>query len=100
LSLKRVPILKHAGAVVVSLTAPGLQGLSYLGRTAKRLWQDYFYLVEVQQENTLLQHRLEEYYQKGGALLGSPEGPGPSKGSPGPEKAGGPAHHRPRMIAF
>jgi rod shape-determining protein MreC len=64
LSLKRAPILKHAESVVVSLTAPGLQGLSYLGRTAKRLWQGYFYLVEVQQENTLLQRRLEEYQQK------------------------------------
>ena len=64
LSLKRAPILKSAEAVVLSLTAPGLQGLSYVGRTAKRLWQGYFYLVEVQQENTLLQHRLEEYHQK------------------------------------
>ncbi len=64
LSLKRAPVLKSAEAVLVSLTAPGLQGLSYVGRTAKRLWQGYFYLVEVQRENDLLQHRLEEYRQK------------------------------------
>jgi rod shape-determining protein MreC len=64
LSLRRAPILKSAEAVVVSLTAPGLQGLSYVGRTVKRLWQGYFYLVEVQRENTLLQRRLEEYHQK------------------------------------
>jgi rod shape-determining protein MreC len=64
LSLKRAPILKHAEAVVVSLTAPGLQGLSYVGRTAKHLWQGYFYLVQVQQENTLLQGRLAESHQK------------------------------------
>jgi len=64
LGLKRAPLLKSAESVVVALTAPGLQALSYTGRTVKRLWQDYFYLVEVQRENTLLQHRLEEYRQK------------------------------------
>jgi rod shape-determining protein MreC len=64
LSLKRARLLKRTEALMVALTAPGLQGLSYLGRTVKRLWQGYFYLVEVQRENTLLQRRLEEYNQK------------------------------------
>jgi len=64
LGLKRAPLLRSAEGVVVALTAPGLQALSYAGRSVKRLWQSYFYLVEVQQENTLLQRRLEEYRQK------------------------------------
>jgi rod shape-determining protein MreC len=64
LGLKRAPLLKSAESLAVSLTAPGLQALSYAGRSLKRLWQGYFYLVEVQRENTLLRHRLEEYQQK------------------------------------
>jgi rod shape-determining protein MreC len=64
LSLKRSPALKKVEGVVVSLTAPGLQGLHYLGHMVAGLWQGYFYLVGVKQENAALQSRLEEYAQK------------------------------------
>jgi rod shape-determining protein MreC len=64
LSLKRSPALIKVESWVVSLTAPGLQGLHYLGQTVKRLWHGYFYLVAVQQENAALQRRLEENAQK------------------------------------
>jgi len=64
LSLKRAPILKKVEGMVVSLTAPGLQGLHYLGRMVKGVWEGYFALLEVRQENTALKRRLEEYAQK------------------------------------
>jgi rod shape-determining protein MreC len=49
---------------MVALTAPGLQALEYLNRSVKNLWGGYFHLVGVQQENTGLKQRLEEYRQK------------------------------------
>jgi rod shape-determining protein MreC len=64
LGLKRSPALKQAESMMISLTAPGLQGLHYVGQALKRLWQDYFYLVGVQQENAALKQRLQEYAQK------------------------------------
>lgn len=64
LSLKRSPVLKKAEDLMVFLTAPGLQGLHYAGRSLKGLWQDYLYLVGVRQKNAVLQTRLEEYAQK------------------------------------
>ena len=64
LSLKRSPALKTAEGLMVALTAPGLQGLQYVGHTLKSLWQNYFYLVGVKQENARLQHRLKESAQK------------------------------------
>ncbi|MCK9377001.1 MAG: hypothetical protein M0P73_12700 [Syntrophobacterales bacterium] len=36
LSLKRSPAVKKVQGVVVSLTAPGLAGLEYVGRTARQ----------------------------------------------------------------
>jgi rod shape-determining protein MreC len=64
LSLKRSPILKKVEGLVVSVTAPGLQALEYLGRSGKRVWQDYFNLVGAKQENGQLRQSLEEYRQK------------------------------------
>lgn len=64
LSAKRSPILEKVEGVVVSLAAPGLQGLNFLGRTLTGIWEGYFYLVGVQRENAALRRRLEEYGQK------------------------------------
>jgi hypothetical protein len=38
LSLKRSPILEKVEGMVVSLAAPGLQGLRYVGRTLTEVW--------------------------------------------------------------
>jgi rod shape-determining protein MreC len=64
LSLKRSPALQKAAGWMISLTAPGLQALEYLTRGGKNLWQGYFNLVGVEQENTVLKQRLAEYQQK------------------------------------
>ncbi len=64
LSLKRSPTLKKTEAWVISLTAPGLSALEYVTHSVRNLWQGYFYLVGVRQENAVLQRRLEEYRQK------------------------------------
>lgn len=64
LSLKRSPVLEKVEGLVVSLAAPGLQGLRYLGRSLTGVWEGYFHLVGVQQENTALRRRLQEYEQK------------------------------------
>jgi rod shape-determining protein MreC len=50
--------------VVISVTAPGLQALEYLGRSGKRLWQGYFDLVGAKRENAQLRQSLEEFKQK------------------------------------
>ncbi|MHB8067720.1 MAG: rod shape-determining protein MreC [Desulfobaccales bacterium] len=64
LSLKRSPVLNKVEGVMVSLTAPGLQGLYYLGRTLKGVWENYFYLVGVRRDNAALRRRLGEYEQR------------------------------------
>ena len=64
LSLKQSPALRKVQGLVVSLTAPPLQGLEYLGRSVKRVWLEYFYLVGLRQENADLSHKIEEYRQK------------------------------------
>ena len=64
LSLKRSPALRKVQEMVVSMTAPGLEGLEYVGRSAKQIWQGYFYLVGVRRENAGLQRQLEEYKQR------------------------------------
>jgi rod shape-determining protein MreC len=64
LSLKRSPALRKVQEMVVSVTAPGLAGLEYVGRSAKQLWQGYFYLVGVRRENAVLQQQLEEHKQR------------------------------------
>ncbi len=64
LSLKRSPVLKRVEEAVVSMTAPGLRGLYYLGHTLTGVWEDYFHLVGVQRENAALRSRLEKYEQK------------------------------------
>ena len=64
LSVKRSPILEKVEGVVVSMAAPGLQGLHYLGRTVGGIWEGYFNLVGVQRENAALKRRLDEYAQK------------------------------------
>jgi rod shape-determining protein MreC len=64
LSLKSSPALRKVQGLVVSMTAPGLEGLSYVGRNAKQLWLDYFYLIGVRRQNAELQRQLEEYKQR------------------------------------
>jgi len=64
LSLKRSPALKQVQGLVVSVTAPGLEGVEYVGRQVKQLWLGYFYLVGVRRENAELERQLEEYKQR------------------------------------
>jgi rod shape-determining protein MreC len=64
LSFKGSPALRRVQGLVISMTAPGLEGLEYLGHSAKQLWQGYFYLVEVRRQNAELQRQLEEYKQR------------------------------------
>ena len=46
------------------MTAPGLQVLDFVSRSAKRVWKGYFDLVGARQENAQLRQSLEEYRQK------------------------------------
>jgi len=64
LSLKSSPALRKVQGLVVSMTAPGLEGLEYIGRSAKQLWLGYFYLIGVRRQNAELQRQLEEYKQR------------------------------------
>jgi rod shape-determining protein MreC len=64
LGVKRSRVLGQAEGLMISLTAPGLQGLHYLGQTLGHVWQNYFDLVGVKQENAVLKSRLQEYAQK------------------------------------
>ena len=64
LSLKSSPALRKVQSLVVSMTAPGLEGLEYVGRSAKQLWLGYFYLVGARRQNAELQRQLEEYKQR------------------------------------
>jgi len=64
LSLKRSPALKKVEGLVISLTAPGMEGLQYVGRSVKQLWLGYIYLVEVRHQNVELQRQLEEFRQR------------------------------------
>jgi rod shape-determining protein MreC len=64
LSLKRSPALKKVEGLVISLTAPGMEGLEYVGRSVKQLWLGYIYLVGVRHQNIELQRQLEEYRQR------------------------------------
>jgi rod shape-determining protein MreC len=64
LSLKRSPTLKKVEGLVISLTAPGMEGLQYVGRSVKQLWLDYIYLMGVRRRNAELQRQLEEYRQR------------------------------------
>jgi len=64
LSLKRSPVLKKVEGLVISLTAPGMEGLQYLGRSVKQLWLGYIYLVEVRRQTVELERQLEEYRQR------------------------------------
>ena len=64
LSLKSSPALRKVQGLVVSMTAPGLEGLEYVGRSAKQLWLGYFYLIGVRRQNAELQRQLEEFKQR------------------------------------
>ena len=64
LSLKSSPALRKVQGLVVSMTAPGLEGLEYVGRSAKQLWLGYFYLIGVRRQNAELQRQLQEYKQR------------------------------------
>jgi rod shape-determining protein MreC len=64
LSLKRSPALKKVEGLVISLTAPGMEGLQYVGRSVKQLWLGYINLVEVRRQAVELERQLEEYRQR------------------------------------
>jgi rod shape-determining protein MreC len=64
LSLKRSPALSKVQGLIVAMTAPGLEGLEYVGRKANHLWEGYFYLVGARRQNAELQRQLEEYKQR------------------------------------
>jgi rod shape-determining protein MreC len=64
LSLKRSPTLRKVQGTIVSLTAPGLEGMEYVTRSIKQLWHSYFNLVGVQRQNTELTRQLEEFKQR------------------------------------
>jgi rod shape-determining protein MreC len=64
LSLKRSPALKKVEGLVISLTAPGMEGLQYVGRNVKQLWLGYINLVGVRRQSAELQRQLEEYRQR------------------------------------
>ena len=64
LSLKRSPVIKKVEGGIISATAPGLEGLEYVGHRIKHLWMSYFYLVGVEQQNHELKRQLEEYKQR------------------------------------
>jgi rod shape-determining protein MreC len=60
LGLKRSVIVRQLESLAISLTSPVLKGIHYLGDSVKEVWQGYFFLVGVRQENELLKRRLEE----------------------------------------
>ncbi|MGO8763177.1 MAG: rod shape-determining protein MreC [Desulfobaccales bacterium] len=64
LSLKRSPALSKVQGLVISMTAPGLEGLEHLARSAKQIWQGYFFLVDVRRQNAEMQRQLEEFKQR------------------------------------
>lgn len=64
LSLKKSTALRRVEALVVSVTAPGLEALSAVGHSLKSVWSSYFYLVGVQKENERLRRRLDEAVQR------------------------------------
>jgi rod shape-determining protein MreC len=64
LSLKRSPALKKVEGLVISLTAPGMEGLQYVGRSVKQLWLGYINLVGARRQSAELQRQLEEYRQR------------------------------------
>jgi rod shape-determining protein MreC len=64
LSLKRSPALRKVQEAVVTLTAPGLEGMEYVTRSVKQLWYGYFNLVGVQRHNTELTRQVEEFKQR------------------------------------
>jgi rod shape-determining protein MreC len=64
LSLKRSPALNKVEGLVISLTAPGMEGLQYVGRSVKQLWLGYINLVGARRQSAELQRQLEEYRQR------------------------------------
>ncbi len=64
LSLKHSPAVKKVEGSVISVTAPGLEGMEYVVRRVKQLWLGYFYLVGVERQNHELKRQLEEYQQR------------------------------------
>jgi rod shape-determining protein MreC len=64
LGLKRSPVLNKSEAVLVSITAPLLNGLHRAGHSIGDVFRKYFFLVGVEKENTELKRRLGEVTQK------------------------------------
>uniref|UniRef100_A0A7C3ZA54 Cell shape-determining protein MreC n=1 Tax=Desulfobacca acetoxidans TaxID=60893 RepID=A0A7C3ZA54_9BACT len=64
LSFKHAPVMQAAEGLIISLTAPAINGLNWVGGSLKRVWSDYFYLVGLRKENAELKRRLEEYQLK------------------------------------
>lgn len=64
LSLKKSSALRKVEGLMVSFTAPGLEALSAVSDSVKRVWHGYLYLVGVQKENERLRQRLDEAVQR------------------------------------
>ena len=64
LSLKRAPVVQTAEGVLITVTAPVMNGLHFVGDSLQRLWLGYFYLVGARKENAELKRQLDEYAQK------------------------------------
>jgi len=64
LSLKRAPVVQTAEGLLITVTAPVMNGLHFVGDSLQRLWLGYFYLVGARKENAELKRQLDEYAQK------------------------------------
>jgi len=51
-------------SLVVGLTAPVLEGFHKVGAGVARVWNGYFFLVGLEQENELLRRQISEYKQR------------------------------------
>ena len=59
LSLKRAPVVQTAEGVLITVTAPVMNGLHFVGDSLQRLWLGYFYLVGARKENAELKRQFE-----------------------------------------
>jgi rod shape-determining protein MreC len=64
LGLKRSPVIKSLEGMVISVTAPAINGLNTVGSSIKGVWLNYFYLVGVRQQNADLKRQVAELGQK------------------------------------
>jgi len=64
LALKRSPVIKSLEGVVISVTAPAINGLNRVGSSIKGVWVNYFYLVGLRRQNADLKRQVAESGQK------------------------------------